>query len=124
MLATRRDLLPGEFIDELSGLQDDAAQVAWPDIEQVLSSELRAEVDDVFESFDRTPLAAASIAQVHAATLGTRERVVVKVRRPGIETVVAWDLDSLTAWRSASSVGLAGGTVWARSTCRTVSRKR
>lgn len=93
VLTTRRDLLPVEFIDELSGLQDDAAQVAWPDIEQVLRSELGAEVDDVFASFDRTPLAAASIAQVHAATLGTGERVVVKVRRPGIETVVAWDLD-------------------------------
>jgi ubiquinone biosynthesis protein len=56
-------------------------------------SNLGAEVDDVFASFDRTPLAAASIAQVHAATLDSGERVVVKVRRPGIDTVVSWDLD-------------------------------
>jgi ubiquinone biosynthesis protein len=59
----------------------------------VLRAGLGAEVDDVFQSFDRSPLAAASIAQVHTATLGSGERVVIKVRRPGIETVVAWDLD-------------------------------
>jgi ubiquinone biosynthesis protein len=93
ILATRRDLLPAEFIDELSGLQDDAAQVSWLVVQQVLRSELGADVDDVFASFDRTSLAAASIAQVHAAMLDSGERVVVKVRRPGIDTVVAWDLD-------------------------------
>ena len=86
-------MLPVEFIDELSGLQDDAAQIPWPQVEPVLGLDLGAEVDDVFASFDRIPLAAASIAQVHAATLGSGERVVVKVRRPGIDTVVAWDLD-------------------------------
>ena len=58
----------------------------------MLGLDLGAEVDDVFASFDRIPLAAASIAQVHAATLDSGERVVVKVRRPGIDTVVAWDL--------------------------------
>jgi len=93
LLATRRDLLPSEFTDALSGLQDDAAQVPWPQVEQVLRSELGAEVDEVFATFDHTPLAAASIAQVHAATLNSGEQVVVKVRRPGIETVVSWDLD-------------------------------
>jgi ubiquinone biosynthesis protein len=93
LLATRRDLLPAEFVEELSGLQDDAAQVPWPQIEPVLTRDLGAEVNDVFGSFDRIPLAAASIAQVHAATLGSGERVVVKVRQPGIETIVAWDLD-------------------------------
>lgn len=93
ILATRRDLLPAEFIDELSGLQDDAAQVPWLEVQQVLRSELGADVDDVFASFDRSSLAAASIARVHAAMLDSGERVVVKVRRPGIDTVVAWDLD-------------------------------
>ena len=93
ILATRRDLLPAEFIDELSGLQDDAAQVPWLEVHQVLRSELGADVDDAFASFDRSSLAAASIAQVHAAMLDSGERVVVKVRRAGIDTVVAWDLD-------------------------------
>ena len=81
---------------------------------------LGAEVDHVFQSFDRTPLAAASIAQVHAATLGSGEWVVVKVRRPGIETVVAWDLDTVdrlarrlqrsTRWgRGVGAVDLSNG---------------
>jgi ubiquinone biosynthesis protein len=56
--------LPSEFTDELSSLQNDAAQVPWPQVKQVLRSELGAEVDEVFATFDHTPLAAASIAQV------------------------------------------------------------
>ena len=54
VLSTRRDLLPAEFIGELSRLQDDAAGVPWPAIEQVLRSELGAEVDELFASFDRS----------------------------------------------------------------------
>ena len=65
----------------------------WPQVREVLHSELGADVDDVFESFDGAPLAAASIAQVRSATLSSGQQVVVKVRRPGIDTVVAWDLD-------------------------------
>ena len=68
-------------------------QIPWAQLEPVLDLDLGAEVEDVFASFDRTPLAAASIAQVHAATVDSGERVVVKVRRPDIDTVVGWDLD-------------------------------
>ena len=93
MLSTRRDLLPAEFISELSHLQDDAPQVPWARIEEMLRSELGADVDDVFATFERQPLAAASIAQVHAATLRSGARVVVKVRRPDITSVVQRDLD-------------------------------
>jgi len=78
----------------LSRLQDDAAAVPWPAIEQVLRSELGAEVSEVFASFDRTPIAAASIAQVHAATLRSGARVVVKVRRPDVSQTVDRDLAS------------------------------
>ena len=93
VLSTRRDLLPAEFISELSRLQDDAPQVPWPRIEEVLRSELGSGADEMFAAFDRQPIAAASIAQVHAATLKSGARVVVKVRRPDVTRVVDRDLD-------------------------------
>src|SRR5487761_113463 len=93
ILSPRRDLLPAEFITELSHLQDDAPQVPWPRIEEVLRSELGAGADEVFGTFDRDPIAAASIDQVHAATLTSGDRVVVKVRRPDVTAIVERDLD-------------------------------
>lgn len=120
VLSTRRDLLPAEFTGELSRLQDNAAGVPWPAVEQVLRSELGAEVSEVFASFDRTPIAAASIAQVHAATLMSGARVVVKVRRPDVSQTVDRDLDITgrlaarlersTSWgRAVGAAGLAAG---------------
>ena len=120
VLSTRRDLLPAEFISELSRLQDDAAEVPWPAIEQVLRSELGAEVGELFASFDREPIAAASIAQVHAATLPSGARVVVEVRRPDVSQIVDRDLDIAgrlaarlersTSWgRAVGTAGLAAG---------------
>lgn len=93
ILSTRRDLLPAEMVAELSLLQDRAEPVPWPDLEAVLLAELGRPVDEVFASFDRKPLAAASVGQVHAATLRTGEDVVVKVQRPNIRPVVERDLD-------------------------------
>jgi ubiquinone biosynthesis protein len=120
VLATRRDLLPPEFIDELAGLQDDAPHVPWAEVEAVLQPELGADVGERFASFEQRPLAAASIAQVHAATLPDGEAVVVKVRRPGIARVIEWDLDIVirlarrleraTSWgRGVGAVTLAEG---------------
>ncbi|MEV0196207.1 AarF/UbiB family protein [Nonomuraea sp. NPDC050691] len=93
VLSTRRDLLPAEFVEELGLLQDRVAPAPWEQIEPVLTAELGGPPESVFAEFDRTPLAAASIAQVHAARLRSGESVVVKVRRPGIDRVVARDLD-------------------------------
>lgn len=93
ILSTRRDLLPREFIDELSQLQDQAPTVAWEQVEGILRTSFGGEVDEIFACFDRVPLAAASVAQVHAAQLVTGEEVVVKVRRPGITVQVERDLD-------------------------------
>jgi ubiquinone biosynthesis protein len=92
MLSTRADLLPEESIEELSRLQEQAAPISWRDVEAVLESEL-GPVDETFESLEREPLAAASIAQVHAGRLRSGEEVVVKVQRPGIAPVVERDLD-------------------------------
>lgn len=92
VLSTRRDVLPTEFVQELGRLQDRATPVPWPEIERTLRQEL-GDPDEVFADFDRTPLAAASIAQVHTATLRSGEEVVVKIQRPGIRAVVERDLD-------------------------------
>ncbi|WP_250563870.1 ABC1 kinase family protein [Sphaerisporangium fuscum] len=93
ILSTRPDLLPAEFVDELALLQDKAAPAPWEEVERVLAAELPGPVEEVFEEFDRRPLASASIAQVYAARLRSGERVVIKVQRPGITEVVERDLD-------------------------------
>jgi ubiquinone biosynthesis protein len=119
ILSTRRDLLPAEVVEELSLLQHQAAFVAWPEIEAVLAAEYGS-VEKVFDRFDREPLAAASVAQVHTARLVSGEEVVVKVRRPGVTTQVNRDLDIIrrlartlerrTSWaRALGVVALAEG---------------
>jgi len=108
VLSTRRDLVPPEFIAELSRLQDDAPQVPWPQVANVLRTELGS--GDVFVTFDREPIAAASIAQVHAATLSSGDRVVVKVCRPDVRGVVDRDLDIIVRL----AVRLQRGTNWGR----------
>ena len=111
VLSTRSDLLPHEFVSELGRLQDAASPLPWAEVEQVLAAEYGPRVDDVFASFDRTPLAAASIAQVHAAQLSTGEEVVVKIQRPGVRETVQRDLDIIG--RLAAS--LADRAAWAES---------
>ena len=119
-LSTRRDLLPPEFIAELSRLQDDVPTVPWPDVKAVLEDSLGGPVSEKFASFGTEPIAAASIAQVHTATLSSGEQMVVKVRRPAAAGLVGSDLDIVqrlaarlqrgTRWgRSAGAVDLAQG---------------
>ena len=111
LLSTRRDLLPAEFVDELGRLQDQAAPAPWPAVRNTLAGELGRPVEDVFATIQPEPLAAASVAQVHAARLRSGEAVVVKVQRPGIRPVVERDLDIVA--RLARS--LQTGTSWGRS---------
>ena len=119
-LSTRRDLVPAEFVQELTNLQDNAAPIPWEEVEKVLTAELGRPVEDVFAVVDQEPLAAASVAQVHAARLPGGADVVVKVQRPGIAQVVERDMDILlrlahtlevrTHWgRSLGLTNLAGG---------------
>jgi ubiquinone biosynthesis protein len=102
LLSTRRDLLPAEFVEELTALQDRAAPVPWSELSLDTSA---------FAEIDREPLAAASVAQVHAARLTDGTPVVVKVRRPGIATIVERDLDILLRLADV----LEARTSWGRS---------
>ncbi|MET0853267.1 MAG: AarF/UbiB family protein [Microterricola sp.] len=93
VLSTRTDLLPAEYLSELSMLQQRVPAAAWSEVAVLLHAELGAPVETVFASFDQTPLAAASIGQVHRARLMSGEEVAVKVQRPGIIPSVERDLD-------------------------------
>lgn len=92
LLSTRRDFLPADVADELQSLQDQVPPFAKPSIEELVQQSLGVPVESVFSSLDSKPLASASVAQVHPATLISGEEVVVKVLRPGIETIVVADL--------------------------------
>lgn len=93
VLSTRHDLLPPEFTAELSRLHRQVAPVEWVELESLLIAEFGAPISEVFAEFDREPLAAASIGQVHRAKLHSGAQVVVKVQRPGIASIVDGDLD-------------------------------
>ncbi|MCK4975831.1 MAG: AarF/ABC1/UbiB kinase family protein [Anaerolineales bacterium] len=95
ILSTRSDLLPPDYLDELSYLQDRVAPVSWESAKSVIESELDASIQDLFAHIDPTPIAAASLAQVHQAILANGDEVVVKIQRPGIEKTIDLDLDIL-----------------------------
>ncbi len=94
-LSTRRDLLPPDIADELSRLQDRVPPFSGTMAREAIERSLGRPVAHVFASFDETPLAAASIAQVHAARLENGREVVVKVLRPGMRILIEKDLEVL-----------------------------
>lgn len=96
LLSTRVDLLPEPWTDALSRLQDDVEPIPFEDVERVVTEELGVSLRHGFASFDRTPLAAASLGQVHRAELPSGRQVVVKVQRPGVRQVVRDDMAALT----------------------------
>jgi len=95
VLSTRPDLLPPAYIAELARLQDTVPPEPWEPVRAQLEAELGAPVEEVFATLDPEPIAAASLAQVHAATLPDGAEVVVKVQRPDIEATINVDLDIL-----------------------------
>lgn len=97
ILSTRTDLLPDSITSELATLQDNVSQVSFEDIETQLVKELGEHWRAHFESFDEEPLASASIAQVHRATLEDGRKVVLKVQRPGVKPKITGDLGVLHA---------------------------
>jgi ubiquinone biosynthesis protein len=92
LLSTRRDLLPPDIAEELAKLQDQVPPFASDVSQALIEKELGQPVAALFAEFSPTPLASASVAQVHAARLHSGEQVVVKVVRPGIERVIRQDL--------------------------------
>ncbi len=95
ILSTRRDLLPDDIAEELIRLQDQVPPFDSVRAQQIIEKSFGKPVSELFASFDAQPLASASIAQVHAATMHDGREVVVKVLRPDIEPVIQRDLDLL-----------------------------
>ncbi len=95
VLSTRRDLLPDDIAEELAKLQDKVPPFPGHLAKKMIEESLKLPIDAVFQEFDLEPLASASVAQVHAATLLNGKLVVVKVLRPGIQKIIERDLDLL-----------------------------
>ena len=95
VVSTRPDLIPADIAVELTRLQDDVLPFPGDEAREVIERALDAPLSEHFASFDVQPLASASVAQVHGATLQDSTEVVVKVLRPGIEKVIEQDLQLL-----------------------------
>ncbi len=104
IISSGEGLFPEELVSEFKKCRDQVPPEPFSSVRATVESELGRSLEDVFTHFDRTPLAAASIAQVHAATLRTGERVVVKVQRTTVGTLVAQDLEVM-AWLAPFLVG-------------------
>jgi hypothetical protein len=94
-LSTRADLIPPEYIQALSQLQDRVPPFSSQDAIAVIEEEFTQSVQTLFEKFELVPLASASLGQVHRAQLFSGEEVVVKVQRPGLESLLNLDFEVL-----------------------------
>ncbi|AEM79200.1 2-polyprenylphenol 6-hydroxylase [Thermoanaerobacter wiegelii] len=92
ILSTRPDILPKDLIKELEKLQDKVPAFSFDEVKSVIQNEFGESLEEAYAEFEPTPLAAASIAQVHMAKLWSGKTVVVKVQRPGIEKIIAQDM--------------------------------
>jgi predicted unusual protein kinase regulating ubiquinone biosynthesis (AarF/ABC1/UbiB family) len=97
LLSTRGDLLPEPYLEALARLQDQVEPFSFNEVEQIVSTELGARLSKLFAEFDREPMAAASLAQVHRARMRNGRIVVVKVQRPNVRETIVEDLEALEA---------------------------
>jgi ubiquinone biosynthesis protein len=104
IISSGQGLFPPELVNEFKKCRDQVPPEPFDVVRRVVEADLGATLETTFEWFDRTPLAAASIAQVHAARLMSGEPVVVKVQRPSVELTVLKDLRTL-AWMAPHLIG-------------------
>ena len=104
IISSGEGLFPAELVAEFKLCRDQVPAIPFDEVRRVVEEELGATIEETFARFDRTPLAAASIAQVHVATLMTGEEVVVKVQRPVVSSLVRKDL-RVMAWLAPHLVG-------------------
>ena len=104
ILSSGEGLFPAELVAEFRLLRDRVPPEPFATVRAVVEEDLGATIEEIFSSFDRRPLAAASIAQVHAATLHTGEQVVVKVQRPSVGATVRRDLSAMS-WIAPHLIG-------------------
>ena len=104
IISSGEGLFPSELVDEFKRCRDQVPPEPWDSVRTTVEQDLGARIEDVFTSFEKTALAAASIAQVHRAILRTGEDVVVKVQRPSVSVLVRQDLQVM-AWLAPFMIG-------------------
>ena len=92
LLSTRRDMVPEDIADDLAGLQDNVPPFDEQQAIKLIEEALNDKIENLFNDFSATPLASASVAQVHAAQLPSGEEIVIKVIRPGIQEIITQDI--------------------------------
>ena len=95
LLSTRADLLPTPYLEALTRLQDKVEPFPYEEVDRIVSGEIGVRISKAFADFDPQPLAAASLAQVHRASMRDGREVVVKVQRPNIREQIVEDLEAL-----------------------------
>src|ERR1041385_2081007 len=93
VLSTRPDIVPPEYIAALESLQDQVEPFSFAEVERIVQEELGVRISHAFQTFESTPVAAASLGQVHRAVLRDGREVVVKVQRPNVRDQVKHDLE-------------------------------
>lgn len=93
MLSLRQDIIPLEYCDELSKLKDEAEPFDYEELEHIIRFEIKKPLHRIFKSFEKKPLASSIVWQIHLAKLRNKEKVVVKVMRPGIKASLQTDLE-------------------------------